>query len=118
MAQTQLQHLTNVAQDYVAQAASMFQKGAAITSLLLEQLGFFEDNPLKFDMDEGNAPSVISCWFQDDIADCYVTKIWAGKDGKVYADLYAYYIAEDMECVCLNDDNNTDWADIIDYLIP
>ena len=55
--------------------------------------------------------------FQDDIADCYITKLWVGEDRQVYADLFAYYIQEDMENVCLNDDSNTDWATIIDYLV-
>jgi hypothetical protein len=115
------QHLENIAKDYVAQAASMFQKGAAITSLLLEQQGHTAANPIVFDMDCGDAPSTVSMQFQDDIADCYITKMWVGEDRKVYADLYAYYpacyLAEDMENVCLNDDCNTDWATIIDYLV-
>ena len=109
--------LENIAKDYVAQAASMFQKGAAITSLLLEQQGNTAEHPIVFDMDCGDAPSTVSMQFQDDIADCYITKMWVGEDGKVYADLYAYYLAEDMYNVCLNDDSNTDWATIIDYLV-
>jgi hypothetical protein len=43
--------------------------------------------------------------------------MWVGEDGQVYADLHAYYLAEDMYNVCLNDDSNTDWATIIDYLL-
>ena len=109
--------LENIAKDYVAQAASMFQKGAAITSLLLEQQGYTAENPIIFDMDCGDAPSTVSMQFQDDIADCYVTKMWVGEDGQVYADLYAYYLSEDMYNVCLNDDSNTDWATIIEYLV-
>ena len=114
------QRLENIAKDYVAQAASMFQKGAAITSLLLEQQGSTAETPIVFDMDCancGDAPSTVSMQFQDDIADCYITKMWVGEDGKVYADLYAYYIQENMENVCLNDDNNTDWATIIEFLV-
>ena len=111
------QRLENIAKDYVAQAASMFQKGAAITSLLLEQQGNTAANPIVFDVDFGDAPSTASMQFQDDIADCYITKMWVGEDGQVYADLYAYYIQEDMYNVCLNDDSNTDWATIIDYLV-
>lgn len=114
------QRLENIAKDYVAQAASMFQKGAAITSLLLEQQGNTAANPIifdVFDMDCGDAPSTVSMQFQDDIADCYITKLWVGEDGQVYADLYAYYLSEDMYNVCLNDDSNTDWATIIDYLL-
>lgn len=112
------QHLENIAKDYVAQAASMFQKGAAITSLILEQQGNTAENPIIFDIDcGGDAPSTVSMMFQDDIADCYITKMWVGKDGQVYADLYAYYLSEDMYNVCLNDDSNTDWATIIDYLL-
>lgn len=109
--------LENIAKDYVAQVAGMFQKGAAITSLLLEQQGHTAENPREFDMDDGDAPSTVSMKFQDDIADCYITKIWVGEDGKIYADLYAYYLAEDMENVCLNDDGNTDWAAIIEFLV-
>ena len=111
------QRLENIAKDYVAQAASMFQKGAAITSLLLEQQGNTAANPIVFDMDCGDAPSTVSMQFQDDIADCYITKMWVGEDGEVYADLYAYYLSEDMYNVCLNDDSNTDWATIIDFLV-
>ena len=111
------QRLENIAKDYVAQAASMFQKGAAITSLLLEQQGNTAANPIVFDVDCGDAPSTVSMQFQDDIADCYITKMWVGEDKKVYADLYAYYIQEDMENVCLNDDGGTDWATIIDFLV-
>ena len=111
------QRLENIAKDYVAQAASMFQKGAAITSLLLEQQGHTAENPIVFDVDCGDAPSTVSMQFQDDIADCYITKMWVGEDGKVYADLYAYYLQEDMENVCLNDDGGTDWATIIDFLV-
>lgn len=111
------QRLENIAKDYVAQAASMFQKGAAITSLLLEQQGHTAANPIVFDMDCGDAPSTVSMQFQDDIADCYITKMWVAENGEVYADLYAYYLQEDMENVCLNDDGNTDWATIIEYLV-
>ena len=114
---TQSERLENIAKDYVAQAASMFQKGAAITSLLLEQQGSTAETPTVFDMDCGDAPSTVSMMFQDDIADCYITKMWVGEDGKVYADLYAYYLSEDMYNVCLNDDSNTDWATIIDFLV-
>ncbi len=106
-----------IAKDYVAQVESMFQKGAAITSLLLEQQGNTAANPIEFNMDFGEAPSTASMQFQDDIADCYITKLWVGEDGQVYADLYAYYLSEDMYNVCLNDDSNTDWATIIDYLL-
>ena len=109
--------LENIAKDYVEQAASMFPKGAAITSLLLEQQGNTAANPIVFDVEFGDAPSTASMQFQDDIADCYITKMWVGEDGQVYADLYAYYIQEDMYNVCLNDDSNTDWATIIDYLV-
>lgn len=111
------ERLENIAKDYVAQAASMFQKGAAITSLILEQQGYTAANPIVFDMDFGDAPSTVSMQFQDDIADCYITKMWVGEDGEVYADLYAYYLSEDMYNVCLNDDSNTDWATIIEYLV-
>ena len=111
------QYLEIIAKDYVNQVASMFKNGAAITSLILEQQGNTAANPIVFDMDCGDAPSTVSMQFQDDIADCYITKMWVGEDRKVYADLYAYYLAEDMENVCLNDDNNTDWATIIDYLV-
>ena len=111
------QRLENIAKDYVEQAASMFPKGAAITSFLLEQQGNTAANPIVFDVEFGDAPSTASMQFQDDIADCYITKMWVGEDGQVYADLYAYYLSEDMYNVCLNDDSNTDWATIIDYLV-
>jgi hypothetical protein len=110
------ERLENIAKDYVTQAGSMFQKGAAITSLILEQQGNTAENPIIFAIG-GDAPSTVSMQFQDDIADCYITKLWVGEDGKVYADLFAYYIQEDMENVCLNDDGGTDWATIIDFLV-
>jgi hypothetical protein len=110
------QHLENIAKDYVTQAASMFHKGAAITSLILEQQGNTAENPIIFAIG-GDAPSTVSMQFQDDIADCYITQMWVGEDRQVYADLHAYYLAEDIDNVCLNDDSNTDWATIIDYLL-
>ena len=99
-----IEKIENIARDYVAQAASMFAKGEAITSMLLSKKGHTSDNPFEFNTVHGMnvamcAPSVVSTNSQGEFSYCYIVKIWVGEDDKIYCDLYDYDRAEDLECV-------------------
>ena len=114
--------IEDIARDYVAQAASMFAKGEAITSMLLSKKGHTSDNPLEFNTDGMNmamcAPTAVSTNSQGEYSYCFIVKIWVDEaNDKVYGDLYDYDRAEDLECVCLSEDNKTKWENIIVYLI-
>lgn len=105
--------IEDLARDYVAQAASMFAKGEAITSILLRKKGHTSDNPLEFNNVHGTIDE--RKWVDDY---CYLVKIWVDEDDdKIYCDLYDYDSSKILECVCLSEDNKTKWATIIEYLI-
>ena len=76
-----------------------------------------EHGPIEFDWEDCDAPSIASTQFEDDLADCYVGKLWA--EGEyAYADLHAYYLGEDVENVDLvNDECNVDWLDLLDWVV-
>ena len=78
-----------------------------------------EHGPIEFDWENDSAPSIASTQFEDDLADCYVTKLWANGDSEyVYADLHAYYLGEDAENVDLvSDECNIDWLDLLDWVV-
>lgn len=77
----------------------------------------YEHGPIEFDWENNDAPSIASTHFEDDHADCYVTKLWANGEC-VYADLHAYYLGEDAENVDLvNDECNIDWPDLLDWVV-
>ena len=76
-----------------------------------------------FDWEDSDAPSLISIMFNDDLADTYITKLWAEKrddkqDIVVYANLHAYYIGDNLEKISLTyDEPNVDWCDILWWLL-
>ena len=76
-----------------------------------------EYGPIEFDWENSDAPSIASTQIEDDLADCYVTKLWA--DGEyAYANLHAYYLGDDAENVDLvNDECNIDWLDLLDWVV-
>lgn len=101
--------------EYVAKCGSLFQEGLELTKKLLREHNATKDRPLEFDVFV-DAPAIISTDFDDDVADCYISKLYIdGED--IFADLYAYYIGEDRTDIHLNKEYNTNWADIITYLI-
>ena len=113
--------IEDLARDYVAQAASMFAKGEAITSILLQKKGHTSDSPLEFGVNGVNGvrgPTTIAINSQGEYSYCYIVKIWVDEDDdKIYCDLYDYDQAEHLECVCLSEDNKTKWETIIEHLI-
>lgn len=77
-----------------------------------------EHGPMEFDWENSEAPSIASTQFEDDLADCYVTKMYNIGDECVYADLHAYYLGEDKQNVDLvNDECNIDWLDLLDWVV-
>ena len=72
-------------------------------------------HPVHFDWVYGDAPSIASINFDDDLADSYITKIWY--DGLVRVDLHAYYLGDDRENIDLGHECNVDWEEILSYLI-
>jgi len=76
-----------------------------------------EDKAIVFDWDEsGDAPSHVSTLFDDDICDCYISKIWLEDNQHIYVDLHAYYLQDDREHVFLADDGDADYMDILLHL--
>ena len=101
--------------EYVAKCGSIFQEGLELTKKLLKEHNATKDIPLEFNIFV-DAPAIISTDFADDVADCYISKLYIdGED--IFADLYAYYIGDDRKDVHLNKEYNTNWAEIITYLI-
>ena len=88
----------------------------------VEQI-LLEKGEFVFDWEDSDAPSLVSTIFNDDLADTYITNLWAEKrenidDIVVYADLHAYYIGDDVERVSLTyDEPNVDWCDILWWLL-
>ena len=76
-----------------------------------------EHGPIEFDWENEVVPSIASTHFEDDLADCNVTKLWANGE-YVYADLHAYYLGEDAKNVNLvNDECNIDWLDLLGWVV-
>ena len=81
---------------------------------------------LNFDLDEGNAPSVTSMLFKDDLANCYVVERGDREkimslyiDGSVLkADLYALYIDVPQVGVNIEQDEQIDWCCLLKDLLP
>lgn len=111
------QELKSKATNYIDKFNSMFKDGLDITIELLKELGATKDNPIVFDWKENYAPAITTCEFGDDITDAFVTKIYLNGNSGVYVDLYAYYLCDNRENVCLNHEYQTEWIDIIEYLI-
>lgn len=103
------------AQEYINIERNMHKRGIEIVRELLKEQNITEDNSLEFDWENGNAPCMVSDEFEDDVCDCYITKIYLDGD-YIYADLYAYYLQEDAYRVLLNNAQNVCWGDIMEFL--
>lgn len=105
------------AQEYINIQRTMHERGLQIVRELLKEQNITKENPLIFNWwADGDAPSMISGDFEDDICDCYITKIYLDGD-YIYADLHAYYLQDDRYRVLLNNENNVNWGDIMEYLM-
>ena len=103
------------AQEYSNIQRTMHERGLKIVRELLKEQNITKENPLIFDWEDGDAPSMVSGDFDDDLCDCYITKIYLDGD-YIYADLHAYYLQDDRYQVLLNNEHNVDWGDIMEYL--
>lgn len=103
------------AQEYINIQRTMHERGLKIVRELLKEQNITKENPLIFDWEDGDAPSMISGDFEDDVCDCYITKIYLDGD-YIYADLHAYYLQDDQYRVLLNNELNVDWGDIMEFL--
>jgi hypothetical protein len=103
------------AQEYINIQRTMHERGLKIVRELLKEQNITKENPLIFDWEDGDAPSMVSGDFDDDLCDCYITKIYLDGD-YIYADLHAYYLQDDRYQVLLNNEHNVDWGDIMGYL--
>ena len=106
---------TEKAQEYINLERTMHERGIEIVRELLKEQNITEDNALEFDWENGNAPCMVSDEFEDDVCDCYITKIYLDGD-YIYADLHAYYLQEDVYRVLLNNAQNVCWGDIMEFL--
>ena len=101
--------------EYIAKCGAIFQEGLELTKKLLRKYNATKDRPFTFDIFT-DAPTILSTDFGDDVADCYISKLYIdGED--IFADLHAYYIGDDRTDIHLNKEYNTNWADIITHLI-
>lgn len=103
------------AQEYINIERTMHERGIEIVRELLKEQNITEDNALEFDWENGDAPCMVSDEFEDDVCDCYITKIYLDGD-YIYADLHAYYLQEDVYRVLLNNAQNVCWGDIMEFL--
>ena len=106
---------TEKAQEYINIERTMHERGIEIVRELLKEQNITEENALEFDWENGNAPCMVSDEFDDDVCDCYITKIYLDGD-YIYADLHAYYLQGDVYCVLLNNAQNVCWGDIMEFL--
>lgn len=74
------------------------------------------DCPIEFDWNENNAPSISSISFCEDQTDAYIEMIWFDH-GLIKVNLYAYYLGERRDNVELSSECNTDYLDVLDYLV-
>lgn len=107
---------TEKAQEYINIERTMHERGIEIVRELLKEKNITTDNALEFDWENGNAPCMVSDEFDDDVCDCYITKIYLDGDDYIYADLHAYYLQEDVYRVLLNNAQNVCWGDIMEFL--
>lgn len=111
-----IKNLTEQAYEHIKICSLLFPNGFHLTLGLLNELGYTKDTPKVFDVENLDCPCTISTLFKDDIADCYITKIYVNNN-TIYADLYAYYEQETLKDVVLNNELNTQWENILEYLI-
>lgn len=72
---------------------------------------------IEFDWENGNAPSIDSMLFTDDVADSYIKALHT--DGEMlYADLHAYYLGEDLDDVNIINNENVCWCSLLNDLLP
>lgn len=107
---------TEKAQEYINIERGMHERGIEIVRELLKEKNITEDNALEFDWENGNAPCMVSDEFDDDVCDCYITKIYLDGNDYIYADLHAYYLQGDVYRVLLNNAQNVCWGDIMEFL--
>lgn len=107
--------LKKQAQEYLDIERNMHKRGLEIVRELLKEQNVTSEIPLVFDWQNGDAPCIVSDKFEEDVCDCYITKIYLDGD-YVYAYLRACYLGDDTR-VILNNEHNVVWADIIEYLI-
>ena len=103
------------AQEYINLERTMHERGIEIVRELLKEQNITEDNALEFDWENGDAPCMVSDEFDDEVCDCYITKIYLDGD-YIYADLHAYYLQGDVYRVLLNNSQNVCWGDIMEFL--
>ena len=103
------------AQEYITIERTMHERGIEIVRELLKEQNITEENALEFDWENGDAPCMVSDEFDDDVCDCYITKIYLDGD-YIYADLHAYYLQGDVYRVLLNNAQNVCWGDIMEFL--
>ena len=103
------------AQEYINIERTMHERGIEIVRELLKEQNITEENALEFDWENGDAPCMVSDEFDDDVCDCYITKIYLDGD-YIYADLHAYYLQGDVYRVLLNNAQNVCWGDIMEFL--
>jgi hypothetical protein len=106
---------TEKAQEYINIERTMRERGIEIVRELLKEQNITEDNALEFDWENSDAPCMVSDEFDDDVCDCYITKIYLDGD-YIYADLHAYYLQEDVYRILLNNAQNVCWGDIMEFL--
>lgn len=106
---------TEKAQEYINIERTMHERGIEIVRELLKEQNITEENALEFDWENGDAPCMVSDEFDDDVCDCYITKIYLDGD-YIYADLHAYYLQGDVYRVLLNNAQNVCWGDIMEFL--
>ena len=71
---------TNEMRKLIEQAAAISNDIKAAVKECLVKLGATdEEHGIVFDWENGNAPSICSLQFSDDVADSYITKIWYDK---------------------------------------
>jgi hypothetical protein len=104
------------AQEYINLERTMHKRGIEIVRELLKGRGITKEYPLTFNWEDGDAPSMISGDFDEDLCDCYITRIYLDGD-YIFADLHAYYLQDDLYNILLNNENNVDWGDIMEYLM-
>lgn len=86
-----------------------------LVNLLLQYGATSKETAIKFDWDGGCAPCLASVNFGDDLADAYITSIYA--DGRcIYIDLHAYYLQEDIEDILLTEEPNADNGVMLDIM--
>lgn len=107
---------TEKAQEYINIQRTMHERGLEIVRELLKEQNITKENPLIFNWEDGDAPSMISGDFEDDICDCYITRIYLDGD-YIFADLHAYYLQDDLYNILLNNEHNVDWGDIMEFLM-